>query len=58
MLKLLFWVAVIYLVYRYFSVRASLKAGKKRDPLHHQPPPPNSSNGKKEGEYIDYEEIK
>ena len=57
MLKLLFWGAVIFLVYRYFMVRKSLKAEGKKQSLHRQENQ-EPSKGEKEGEYIDFEEIK
>jgi hypothetical protein len=59
MLKLLFWGAIIYVVYRYFQLKAQLKAGNKNDAFQHHATPSSGNTGKKdENDYIDYEEIK
>lgn len=60
MLKLIFWGIIGYIVYRYFQMKEQLKEGRYRDFVQHQQNRQESSPPQKpkEGEYIDYEEIK
>jgi len=59
MIKLLLWGIIGYFVYRFFKIREQIKAGKQQDAIHHQPHRgPDREKTEKEGDYIDYEELK
>ncbi len=59
MLKMLFWAIVGYVVYRYFKIKAELKEGNRNDHLNdrRRQEEPSPKKGK-DGDFIDYEEIK
>lgn len=57
MLKLLFWGIVGYIIYRYFQMRDQIKAGRKQDAVQRENQT-GAEEPKRDGDYIDYEEIK
>jgi hypothetical protein len=63
MLKLLFWGAIGYVVYRYFQMKKEIKEGtyhhaaQQREGRKEQPQA-EAPNRQNDGEFIDYEELK
>lgn len=59
MLKLIFWGIVGYFVYRYFQLREQIKEGRRQDAIRQQQyREPEQKKQDKDGEFIDYEEVK